>query len=78
MKKKHCFDFYDLDELSNLDQIKRNKKIKHIAQVANQNNNILCFLSRFEKELSLDTTRLKFWSFPKKPNNFSNKANFFF
>ena len=77
MKKKHCFDFYDLDELSNLDQIKRNKKIKHLAQVANQNNNILCFLSRFEKELSLDTTRLKFWSFPKKPNNFSNKANFF-
>ena len=77
MKKKHCFDFYDLDELSNLDQIKRNKKIKHLAQVANQNNNILCFLSRFEKELSLHTTRLKFWSFPKKPNNFSNKDNFF-
>ena len=77
MKKKHCFDFYDLDELSNLDQIKRNKKIKDLSQVANQNKNILCFLSRFEKELSLHTTRLKFWSFPKKPNNLSNKANFF-
>ena len=77
MKKKHCFDFYDYDEISNLDQVQRNKKIKHLAQVANQNNNILCFLSRFEKELSLHKTRLKFWSFPKKPNNLSNKANFF-
>ena len=75
-----CFEFYDFDKLSNFDQIERNKQIKQFAQVANQNNKILCFLSRFQKELSLHTTRLKFWSFPKKQINFSmqaNKANFF-
>ena len=66
---------FSFDQLSNPDQINRNKQIKHLAQVANQNTKILCFLSRFQKELSLHTTRLKFWSFPKKPINFSNEAN---
>ena len=75
MQIKSCFEFYDFDTLSNLDQIERNKQIKHFAQVANQNKKILCFLSRFQKKLSLRTTRLRFWSFPKKKNNVSNEAN---
>merc|ERR1712243_157882 len=36
MQIKSCFEFYDFDTLSNLDQIERNKQIKHFAQVANQ------------------------------------------
>ena len=75
IKKKSCFQYFDFDKLSNIDQIKRNTQIKHLAEVANKNNKILCFLSRFETQLSLHTTRLKFWSFPKKPINFSNEAN---
>ena len=72
MSKKSPFQFYDFDQISNLDQIKRNKQIKHFAEVANQNNKILCLISRFQKKLSLHKS---FWSFPKKPINFSNQAN---
>ena len=73
MKKKSCFQYFDFDKLSNLDQIQKNRQIKHFSQVANQNNKILCFLSRFETQLSLDTTRLKFWSFPKNQLIFQMK-----
>ena len=77
---KSCFEFYDFDAISNLEQKERNKQIKQFAQVANRNKKMLCFLSRFQKKISLRTTRLKFWSFPKKKNivsNEANKANFF-
>merc|ERR1712240_16935 len=71
------FTFFDQDKYSKLCQKEKNLKIKACAQEAQSKNKPICFLSRFKKQISLESTREKFWTFESKLLGCSKK-NFFY
>ena len=71
------FTFFDQDKYSKLCQKEKNLKIKACAQEAQSKNKPICFLSRFQNQLSLESTREKFWTFESKLLGCSKK-NFFY
>ena len=76
IKENKNFTFFDQDKYSKLLQKEKNLKITECDQEAKSKNKPICFLSRFKKQMSLQSTRPKFWTFESKLLGCSKK-NFF-